>query len=63
MKEKGNLITDKQKLANLFNTYFINITDTLELKKPPFGFFNCKNLSEIVSFYENQDSISRNQRK
>ena len=32
-KEKGDLITDNQKLANLFNSYFINITDTLKLKK------------------------------
>ena len=33
LKEKDNLITDNQKLENLFNTYFINITDTLQLKK------------------------------
>ena len=32
-KEKGNLITDNKKLANLFNSYFINITDNLKLKK------------------------------
>ena len=31
MKEKGYLINNNQKLANLFNTYFINITDTLQL--------------------------------
>ena len=29
LKEKGDLITDNQKLVNLFNTYFINNTDTL----------------------------------
>ena len=33
LKEKDNLITDNQKLENLFNTYFITITDTLQLKK------------------------------
>ena len=32
-EEKGNLITDNKKLANLFNSYFINITDNLKLKK------------------------------
>ena len=32
MKKKSNLITDSQKLANLFNAYFINITDTSQLK-------------------------------
>ena len=30
LKEKGNLM-----IANLFNTYFINITDTLQFKKSP----------------------------
>ena len=44
LKEKGNLITDNKKLANLFNTYFINITDTLQLKRPPLKF---QSLSEI----------------
>ena len=33
LKVKGNLIIDNQKLANLFNTYFINIINTLQLKK------------------------------
>ena len=32
MKQKDNLITDNQKLVNLFSTYFINFTDTLQLK-------------------------------
>ena len=55
-REKGSLITDNQKLANLFNIYFINVTDTLQLKKSPLK-FQC--LSEIISFYENHDSISK----
>ena len=29
LKEKGDLITDNQKLASFFNTYFTNITDNL----------------------------------
>ena len=33
LKEKGDLITGNQKRAHLFNTYFINITVTLQLKK------------------------------
>ena len=56
MKEKGNFITDNQKLANLFNTYFINITDTLKLKKSPLKF---QSLTKIISFYENHGSISK----
>ena len=48
LKEKGNLITDNQKLANLFNAYFINITDTLKQKNSP---LKLQYLSEITSFY------------
>ena len=55
MKENGNLITDNQNLANLFNIYFINITDTLQLTKSPLKF---QPLSEIIYFYENHGSIS-----
>ena len=56
MKEKGNFIPNNQKLANLFNTYFINITDTLQLKKSPLKF---QSLCEIISFYGNHDKISK----
>ena len=33
LKEKGNLIIDNQKPANLSNTYFINIINTSQFKK------------------------------
>ena len=55
MKEKGDLITDNQKLANLFNTCFLNMTDTLRKKSP----LKFQSLSETVSFHENHDSISK----
>ena len=35
LKENGNLITDTQELANLFNTYYINLINTLQLNKSP----------------------------
>ena len=54
MKERGNLTTDNKKLANLFNTYFVNVTDALQLKQSPLRF---PSLAEIISFYENHDSI------
>ena len=50
MKQKGDLITDNEKLANLFNACFINTTNILQLKK---------SLSEIISFCENHDSTSK----
>ena len=49
MKERGDLITNDQKLANLFNTHLINNTENLQLKKL---FLNFQSLSEITSFYE-----------
>ena len=61
MKEKkNNSITDNQKLVNLINTYFKNITDTLQLKKPPLKF---QSPSEIISFYENHGRISKIKKK
>ena len=38
LKGKDELITDSSTLANLFNKYFINITNTLKLKKSPSKF-------------------------
>ena len=54
-KQKGNLINDNQKLANLFNTCFISITNNLQLKKLPLKF---QSISKIISFFKNHDSIS-----
>ena len=56
LKENRNLITDTQELANLLNTCYINLINTLQLKKLPTKF---KSLSEILSFYKNHDSISK----
>ena len=51
LKEKGDIITENQQLANIFNTYFISITETSSLKFQSF--------SEINSFYKNHDSITK----
>ena len=56
MKEKGDLITGNQKRAHLFNTYFINVTATLQLKK---SLLKSQSLSKIISFNENHGGISK----
>ena len=56
MKDKGDLITGNQKRPHLFNTYFINITVTLQLKK---SLLKSQSLSKIISFYENHGGISK----
>ena len=48
LKEESDSITYNKKLANSFNTYFINITDGLQLKKK--SLLKFQSLSEIVSF-------------
>ena len=56
MKERGDLITNDQKLVNLFNTHLINNTENLQLKKL---FLNFQSFSEIISFYEIFHSLSK----
>ena len=55
LKEKDNLITGNQKLADIFKIYFINITNSLELKTVLKMLISlCLSLSlcasEIISF-------------
>ena len=47
----ANNANDIQKLATLFNTYFINITNTLRLKKWP---LKLQPLFDIISFYDSR---------
>ena len=44
LKERDVLITNNHKLANFFSTYFINIIDTLQLKKSPLKFQSLSNI-------------------
>ena len=32
--EENNIISDEEEIANIMNNYFINVTKTLNLKKP-----------------------------
>ena len=56
LKGKDELITDSSTLANLFNNYFINITNTLKLKKPPSKF---QSLSKLLTHYKDHLSIQK----
>ena len=48
LKAKDELITYSSTLANLFNNYFINITNTLKLKKSPSKFQSLSKLLTII---------------
>ena len=48
LKEESDSITYNKKLANLFNTYFVNIADGLQLKKK--SLLKFQSLSESCFF-------------
>ena len=56
LKGKDELITDSSTLTNLFNNYFINITNTLKLKKSPSKF---QSLSKLLTHYKDHLSIQK----
>ena len=56
LKGKDELITDSSTLANLFNNYFINIKNTLKLKKSPSKF---QSLSKLLTHYKDHLSIQK----
>ena len=56
LKGKDELITDSSTLANLFNNYFINITNTSKLKKSPSKF---QSLSKLLTHYKDHLSIQK----
>ena len=54
IKDKNRLVTDSSIISNTFNNYFINITNTLNLKpsKP-----KSKSLSDLLKLYEDHLSV------
>ena len=41
LKDKNRLVTDSSIIANTFNNYFIDITNTLNLKRMPQNLNHC----------------------
>ena len=58
-KDKNILVTDSSIVANTFNNYIINITDTLNLKPMP----KSKSLSDLLKLLEDHFRVLKNQRK
>ena len=56
LKGKDELITDSSTLANLFNNCFINITNTLKLKKSQ---SKSQSLSKLLTHYKDHLSIQK----
>ena len=51
LKENNRLITEEKKLATLMNTFFVNIAESLDLKKDddsPLNPINSENINHIL---------------
>ena len=57
LKEKGNFVSDEKELATIMNSFFINITKDLELKKDSKG--KLDNLEDLLKAFESQLSIEK----
>ena len=53
LKDKNRLVTDSSIFANIFNNYFINITNTLNLKH---SMPKSKSFSDLLKLYEDHFS-------
>ena len=56
LKDKNGLVTESLIIANTFNNYFINITNTLNLKP---SMPKSKSLSDLLKLYEDHCSVSK----
>ena len=55
ISEKDCIVSDDRRLSEIFNTHFINITKTLDLK--PSIISTSKNVSEIIETFKDHPSI------
>ena len=63
--EKGKVIDEDHKIATIFNKYFTNITDSLDIMKWNPGYFYCTNdpILSAISKFENHPSVLAIQRR
>ena len=55
ISEKDCIVSDDRRLSEIFNTHFINISKTLELK--PSIISTTKRLPEIIEIFKDHHSI------
>ena len=62
LKEKNRLITEKKELATVMNTFFVNITKSLDLKKDDdssLNPINFENINDILGKHKNHPSVHK----
>ena len=60
LKENNQLFTEEKELATVMNTFFVNITESLDLKKdddPSLNPINSENISDILQKHKNHPSV------
>ena len=63
LKENNRLITEEKELATVMNTFFVNITESLDIKKDDnssLNLINSKNINDILEKHENHPSVHKN---
>ena len=62
LKENNRLITDGKELATVMNTLFVNITESLHLKKDDdssLNPINSENINDILEKHKNHPSVQK----
>ena len=60
LKENNRLITEEKELATVMNTFFVNITESLDLKKDDdssLNPINSENINDILEKHKNHPSV------
>ena len=59
LKENNRLITEEKELATVMNTFFVNITESLDLKKDDdsLNSINSKNINDILEKHKHHPSV------
>ena len=60
VKENNRLITEEKELATILNTFFVNITESLDLKKDDYSALspiNSENTNDILEKHKHHPSV------
>ena len=62
LKENNRLIAEENKLASVMNIFFVNITESLDLKKyddSSLNFLDSENINDILEKHKHHSSVHK----